>query len=385
MGRFNHFIYALPLLLNCCVEPYNIASIGSQELLVVEGHISTDLKKHEVVISRTSPISNQEFVPESNAQVYIKDGHGVITTLTESQSGHYLTPTFKGLIGTTYQLFITTQSGRQVTSDEVTLMDTPEIKNIYASYSPNLTVNGESGGFQIFLDTEDPTKKTNFYRWNYEGTWEIQTPFESNFVWLGENKVGFRDTPVSTCYASESSNSILLQSTQGLTTGKVTAQVIQTLSASSPSMRIAYSILVRQYAISQHAFLYWQNLKKINQSQGTLYDTQPGIVIGNIKSLNDKEAVLGYFDAGVVKEVRVFFRAREFRAAGYTPPGFLDYCLLLNQTKIPDTQIGEFLSQNKDFEIIGATGIGPSTLYLLPKQCCNCTSLGTNIKPAFWP
>jgi hypothetical protein len=385
MGKFAYFFYLLLLPLVCCVEPYTIESIGTQELLVVEGHISSDLRQHEIIISKTASISNQEFIPESRALVYIKDGHGVTTLFTEGQPGHYLTPTFKGLVGNTYTLFITTESGRQLTSDEVTLMDTPEITNIYATYSKNLRVNGESGGFQIFLDTEDPTRTTNYYRWEFDGTWEIQTPFESNFVWLGGNTVVIRDNPVSTCYASELSNNILLQSTQGLADGKVTAQVLQTLSQYSPQMRIMYSVLVRQYAISQRAYLYWQNLKKINQSQGTLYDTQPGTVVGNITSLNDDQPVLGYFDAGVVKERRVFFRARDFRNAGYISPGFLDYCLLLNQIKIPDNKIGEFLSQNKDMEIIGATGIGPSILYLLPKQCCNCTSLGSNVKPAFWP
>src|SRR5204863_9995554 len=100
-------------------------------------------------------------------------------SLTERAPGVYVTPLMQGIVGKTYQLFITTKGGRQLLSEEVTLRDNPEIKNLYASYSPQVANN--TGGFQIFLDTEDSTAQAHFYRWEYEETWELRTPFESNY------------------------------------------------------------------------------------------------------------------------------------------------------------------------------------------------------------
>ncbi len=372
------------LLLTCCVEPYPIKSTTYEGILVVEGFISTDIKQHQVVISRTSPIDKPEFIPETGAVVSITDNYGGSIPLAENAPGIYLTPPTKGNIGNTYTLHIATQSGQQLTSEGVTLKDTPDIQNIYAAYLPDLTVGGTKGGIQIYLDTQDPTGQAHYYRWDYEATWEIHTPFDSEFIWLGGNEVVFRDVPVSTCYATDTSANIIIQSTQGLSDSKVTGQVIQTIKGDSPSMAIKYSILIRQYAISENSFLYWKTLKEVNQSQGTLYDTQPGTVNGNITSLTDNQTVLGYFDAGVVKEMRVFFTPKDFKASGYIPPDYGNDCLFITAFQVPDSQIGDFLSKNPGLEIEGATGSGPSTLYLLPKHCCDCTSQGTNIMPPFW-
>lgn len=383
MGKLQRIIALTLLFLNCCVEPYSLKSTGYQEVLVVDGFISSDLKQHQVKISRTSPIDKPGFIPETGAQVSIKSENGSIP-LTETSPGVYLTPPLMGIIGNTYSLSVTTQRGQQLTSDEVTLNDTPDIKNIYATYSQNVSGSGKAG-VQIFLDTQDATKKTRFYRWEYIETWEIQTPFYSEFNWLGGNNVVFRDVPVSICYGSDSSKNALIQSTQGLSDDKISAQLIQTLTGDSPNLRIRYSILIRQFSISENSYLYWQTLQKVNESQGTLYDTQPGTVVGNITSSNGNVKVLGYFDAGVVKEKRAFFTPKDFSAAGYSPPDFESDCNFLSPTQVPSNQIGAYLTQNLGYEIWGATGAGPSVLFLLPKKCLDCTPLGTNIKPSFWP
>jgi hypothetical protein len=373
-------------LLTCCVQPYDIKSISYKQNLVVDGFISTELKQHRFTLSRTSAINNPKLIPEIGASVSIKAGNGTIL-LTESSPGIYLTPPLQGVINQTYQLLISTQDGKQYSSEVVTLKYTPEIKDIYATYSPQLTLLNGDEGFQFFLNTEDTTHQTHFYRWEFEETYEIQTPFESNFVWISGNNVVFRNIPVSTCYATDTSHNIIIASTQGFSSDKINGQLIQTLSGGEPYMRVMYSILVKQYSLSENAYLYWETLKNINQNQGTLYDIQPGNVKGNITSADGNESVLGYFDAAVISEKRVFFRPADFAAAGYEPPAYESYCSLMTQTLIPDDQIGAFYAQpgNSYFEIVGATGFGPSILHLLPKQCSDCTSLGTNIKPSYWP
>ena len=386
MGNFPRLIIFITMLLNGCVDPYHIKSVGYQGSLVVEGFISTDLVQHQVKLSRTAPINKPQFIAETGAQVNIKSGSGSIP-LTEASPGIYLTPPLQGVVGNVYTLYITTQNGQQFQSGAVTLKDTPDIKNIYALYSSSVAPLSNSPGIQIFLDTDDSTHQAQYYRWEFIETWEIQTPFESEFEWLGGNNVVLRSIPVSTCYATDTSSNILIQSTHGLTNDKITAQVIQTLSADAQAMRIRYSILVKQFTLTESSYQYWQTLKNINEGQGTLYDIQPGTVVGNITSSNSGETALGYFDAGAVKAKRAFFRPSNFIASGYTPPDFESYCNFFTPIKIPVSQIGTFYNDpaNLNFEITGATGFGDATLFLIPKVCCDCTSLGTNVKPSFWP
>ena len=152
-------------------------------------------------------------------------------------------------------------------------------------------------------------------------------------------------------------------------------------------MRIRYSILVRQYTLSEKGYFFWKTLRDINQTQGTLYDIQPGVVRGNIHSLTDKnEVVLGYFDAATVSEVRTFFTPMDFRDTGYRPPRYLNYCNDLDPVRVPFDGIGEYMEKFSSVQQLYETsGANPATILVLPIECVDCTAKGTNIKPPFWP
>jgi hypothetical protein len=218
-------------------------------------------------------------------------------------------------------------------------------------------------------------------------TWEVQTPFESNFEWVGGNQIRFRSPAVSTCYPSDTSATVIVQSTVGQSSAKVTRKLIHAITAENQALAIRYSILVRQYTLSEQGYQYWETMRKVNQTQGSLFDTQPGTIRGNIRSLtNDKEVVLGFFDACAISETRRFFRPQDFREAGFVPAEFYRYCAFITALQVSDSQIGNFLSSpaGRGLEIVGTVGFGPSTIFLMPKSCANCTDIGTNVKPSFW-
>jgi Domain of unknown function (DUF4249) len=388
MGKYIHQISIFLLIsLVCCVEPYNIQSVSYDNLMVIDGFISADVKQHKVAISRTSKINEKKFIAETGAQVSIKDGSGAIILLKEESPGIYLTAPLAGIIGNTYKLQVTTQNGKQYASEKVQLKNAPEIKNIYATYSSDLAIGEGTGGIQIFLDSEDPTNQTNYYRWEFKETYEIKTPYPSSYIWPGGNELIFRDVPVDRCWSNDSSKSILIKSTKGLAASKVTAQLIQTIPGYSPNMRIRYSILVKQFALSQNAYLYWKALKDVNESQGTLYDRQPGTVRGNVTSLSDKEVVVGYFDAGAVTEKRVFFTPDDFTDSGYKAPKFLTSCYFFTPIDVLLSELGAYLTEHSRENLIVSEvqGLGDVTVHLRPKYCCDCTNLGSNKKPSYWP
>ncbi|HCW06397.1 MAG TPA: hypothetical protein DGG95_03415 [Cytophagales bacterium] len=371
------------ILLNNCIEPYPIKSINYRNLLVVEGFISSELKQHEVVLSKSTAINQAVFSPESGAQVSIKTEDSTIT-LTESALGHYLTQSMRGVVGKTYQLFITTESGRKIQSEKVILKPNPPIKNLYAGYSTNVPELDFKGGFQIFLDTEDSTNQSHYYRWEYEENWEITKPWESFYEWTGGNNVVYRENEVNICYGIDSTNNVITESTQGLEEDKIQSKVIQVIESSSRKLQVIYSISVKQFTLSSDGYNYWQSLLKTNEGQGQLYNAQPGTVIGNLVSTTDQDIVLGYFDACQVWEKRIFVMPLKFRSAGFVPFEFDSECKFQEFTVVPLDQIGAFYSkpENSNMDIVASSGGG---LYLLPKDCCDCTSMGSNVKPSFWP
>lgn len=378
----------LLLLLVCCVERYDIKSFASDNRLVISGILSSDLKRHPVSISRTAKLNEIEFIPETNAQVSISDGNGTVFQLLESTPGNYETSMVAGIVGKEYFLSVTTQDGNRYFSDKVKLNDTPDIKDIHTTYSRDFNIGDGPGGFRIFLDTEDPTSQANYYRWEYEETYEVQMPFPSEYIWLGGNwNVTFRPVPIDICWPTKKSNNIMLKSTFGLSQNGVSDYLLREISGSSELMRIKYSILVRQYALSKAAYTYWNALRVLNESQGSLFDRQPGNIRGNIKSLSTSEEVLGYFDAGVVKEKRVFYTPLiDFFDAGYVKPPFLSACYEAKPIEVLLSTIGDYLDAHpRDSLLINdVMGMGDVTIFLRKKYCIDCTNLGPNIKPSFW-
>ena len=139
---------------------------------------------------------------------------------------------------------------------------------------------------------------------------------------------------------------------------------------------------MRQYALDQAAYLFWKMIHDVNETQGSLFDTQTGAVPGNI---HGDGQVLGYFEAGGVSEKRVFFSPSDFSASGYKPPKYLTVCEDYVPVEILSDKIGAYMEKNHEsMEISEASGAGVVTLILRPKFCCNCTDKGTNVRPSFW-
>src|SRR3954469_25261182 len=90
-----------------CVEPFAITSENYKEYLVIDGHVTTDLARHQVRISTTSYINQKKFIAEEGAVVTISDDKGKTFPLTETSPGTYRTVLFAGIPGNSYRLSVT--------------------------------------------------------------------------------------------------------------------------------------------------------------------------------------------------------------------------------------------------------------------------------------
>jgi hypothetical protein len=374
------------LMVAACIDPYDISNNGLGAQLVVEGVLSNQLKRHRISLSRSTPLTVREIVPEVDAVVTITDQNNNSISLSEETPGIYETPEFSASAGNSYTLHITTADGREYRSASVPFQDGPDMTDVYGKFIK--TGNRDTQGIQIYVDTEDPANKSQYYRWSYVETYEVHAPFPSNWIWLGNNEVTFRIDGIDTCYVTDTLKTVMIRNTKNLDKNQVIAQEIRFIPEVSYLMRYRYSILVQQFCMSEESFRYWENLKKMSEQQGSLADQQPGSLPGNIFSVDDPdENALGYFDVGRVSEKRIFLSAIQFYNEGFKMPENLrEYCYdiapyLIAQQEL-DIAMQRFGRTMLIWELFGQS---PAiTIELMPAVCCDCRDLGSTEKPAFF-
>jgi hypothetical protein len=73
-----------------------------------------------------------------------------------------------------------------------------------------------------------------------------------------------------------------------------------------------YSLLVRQHALDEASFRYWDELKKNSHTQSGLYDRLPSLTPSNFNNPDDPgEKILGFFGVSGVTEKRMFVKEVE--------------------------------------------------------------------------
>ncbi len=378
-------IVILGLVVLRCIEPFDPPKEDFQDLLVIEGLITDEAKPHQITISRTFPIDTLLKIPVNGASASIVDDLGNKYGLQPVGDGKYETswPEFQGQPGRTYQLLVTTSLGDMIQSDPVVMKKVPEIDSVSWEISTRLLDDGTvTDGVQIYVSTHDPDNETRNYRWQYIETWEFNTPYPTYYKWSG-NQIVVRDENISKCWTNNSSDEILIGSSGNLSDDIISLYPLVYISANASNrLRIKYSILVRQYALSDEAWFYWKQMKKMNQEMGNLFAPQPTAVQGNLHNVTRPQIpVIGYFDASGVKEKRIFISSHDLDGmkvySGY------DYCPV-DSLRLADISKYPFKnSRNPMYTYLNEMGFVAG--YLMSTiQCTDCTLRGENVKPDFW-
>jgi len=392
----------ISITLCTCIDPYSPKLMGYDSLLVVEGLITNEKAQYEVKLSKT--MQTQNLIPEkvSDAVVSISDDHGISTMLINLGNGLYKTDStvFVGVIGKIYTLHILTHEGKEYESEPTIMLPVPEIDSLYYSKNMEYTNNQSETheGISIYLDSKEGNGFSSYIRWEYEETWKFRLPTIKKFNYINEKLILPVTYVKEFCWKQKKSTEILFQSFSQQELGNIKNVPITFIGSDlSDRLTIQYSILVKQFSLSEKAFQFWNNLKKINESGGDIFGSQPFSVISNISNVKDKnERVLGYFQVSSVSQKRkdiTFLELLKLNLPLFhydctrfeTAPE--DYCskgskgcptwdelyqmwtgaqfIFIEPDYIPDTRNLRHL--------IFATGL-----------CSNCELTGTLVKPPFW-
>ena len=311
-------IFLVLLAIDSCIEPYDVRYDLSADILTVDGLI-TDQPGATVAIKRSVSDGSIYTVPVEGCTVEIALGNGSKLNLKETSAGVYAVPAdFKGVAEQTYQLQFKTPEGKNYQSSVERMQAVPDIKKVYQTFNHRglLDRTGTrvlASTFDIFVDLDDPADQKNAYLWK----WQL---FENqNICATCEQGIGILNRNNFQCFSIPNSPTYDYVCATNCwqiyynTDINVLSDVFsngRTIAGRRVAQVPYYSdngslIEVQQYAISNEAYQYYLLLRDQSQTTGTLADTPPAPLIGNIKNTaNNSEIVVGYFGAAGVKKVR---------------------------------------------------------------------------------
>jgi hypothetical protein len=376
-------LFVLVMMLWQCTQKYVSPYIAPPTgYLVVEGYISGN-GPTQFNLSRTIPLPGDTAIPmETGATVQVEGNDQSVYLLTEQSPGIYIADTLPLHPAVTYRLRITTASGIAYLSDFVPFKPTPPIDSI--SWISNST------GVEIYANTHDPANATRYYQWEYDETWEYHSAEASLYEYDGDT------TPVMvisrppanmiyTCWHNDSSTNIILGSSAKLAADVIYLQPLNLIPRGSQQLSVLYSILVRQYALTDSGYSYLSLMQQNTESLGNIFDPTPSPLTGNIHCLtNASTPVIGYISAGTVQQQRIFISDQQVPEWGYrfacTRP---DEIVPLDTTYLIDyfyyggfIPVDQYIDPMGDFA--GWLANSPS--------CIDCrVQGGITQEPSFWP
>jgi len=308
----------MSLLFLGCIDPYEIKTETFEDFLVVEALLTDNVKFQEIKLSRTYPLEEVAPIAETNANVSIIDDMGLEYKFNEEESGKYISEVeFGALQDREYTLSITTSLGRKYSSRQEKLVQGDVVD--FNLYSQSKVDDDGGEGVSIYYENiESGNEDSRYFRFEYIETYKIVPPYWSN-EYLRVNPdgtltlLGKENEDGKVCYGSTESNEIILRNSSEFALNEIEPFEIKFNRRVNAKIQSRYSLLVKQYLISREAYTFYETLKDFSESGSVFSENQPGIILGNIFSVdNPDETVIGFFEVAKTLERRIFFSYTDY-------------------------------------------------------------------------
>lgn len=390
----NYSLYKIIILLvtaiaiNGCTEAYPLVTNRFEDVLIVEANFTNELKKQEVKLTKSARFEDDDYLPESGAEVFISDDAGNKYNFSEDSDRYVSDIEFQAVPNVKYQLHINTKDGRSFASSSEMLTTITPMQSVVAAIEQKDDINGVG----IRVNSFDPKATSTYYRFEYEETYKVVAPkwLPIKLVWNGGPTFESNSADTKTCYGSNKSVGFMLLNTNKLKEDRVDYR-IRFISDQDYIITHRYSILVRQYVESLAAYSYYNTLNKTAVSGGTITSPlQPGLLLGNLKSTNGNAKISGYFDVCSVSTERIYFNWEDLFPGKFPPPYAVDctqFCYAEEPNNpVPCTHCCSYMEDLPLGKITYFSGDGNSNLktFWVDAPCGDCTKIASNIKPPFW-
>lgn len=388
MKKYYVCIFILLLAFACREKYVPKIDLPANSFLVVEGYINSGTGPTTITVSRTTKLSDTSMIVYETRAVVRVEGKTNTTPvpLTETGRGVYTVPQLTLNPNDQYRIYIRTANGKEYVSEYSSVRSTPPIDSISWVRGPN--------GVQIYANTHDPSGNTRYYQFLYDETWEFHMPYKSRLrVYTNGNThhIGYRDsvtfepdTTIFKCWQSNILKSIQVVSTDQLTQDIVYLKPLTFIENGSWKLSQRYTMFVRQRALSKEAYNFLEQMRKNTEQLGSIFDAQPSDNNGNIRCItNADEPVIGFIEVTQEREQRLWISLAQV-------PGWRWSRYCEQEIIIPNVseELWPVVSRLYLLTNVNSTSLTTGRItsaYAATADCVDCTVLGTNVKPPFWP
>lgn len=269
--KISFFILLSIIAFTSCQEVIDLDVPDGDVQLVVDGWLTDEVGEKQVLLSTTANYFDNTGTPRvQNALVVLYNEQGPVDTLVEKEPGVYITE-HVGVVGATYHIYIKVAEGEEYESNPETLRSVPVITDIYYEFKEETIFEDE--GYYVSIDTNEPLGVGDHYRWKQY----------VNGEYLNE--------PFDLLYASDEF---------------VDGNPILGFEVNLDPLELGDHYRVQQLSISEEAFEFFSQLQLQTAFVGSLFDSPPAALNGNIVNLNSNgKKGLGYFGVSSLSEEEI--------------------------------------------------------------------------------
>ncbi len=305
------YLLVLVLLLANCVREIDFQQDSAdQSDLVVSGTFTDGHGPHILRLSRPGNYNKQAFAVVSGASVRLKDDAGnvyVYQEVTPAGEASFYQLEAQGETGRSYTLEIEVdgehyQSHPQIMPEPFTL-DTVEAHGewLYSNTS-NGTVVREPFAV-VYARTKAPAvTKGHYLHWDSEAIYVFNEILPKPYKPL--NPYGSSRQ----CFINNRINDQIVgiaDMSKYAPGGTVYEPVGKRKIDNAFLTKIAFAVYQR--SVNREAYEYWEKINKLLTATGTIFDSPPAVVAGNMENTtHPNRPALGFFEVGAADTVRIF-------------------------------------------------------------------------------
>ncbi len=362
------FTLLLVLCFVSCSEVIELKNNSEGGQVVIYGRISNSTQANEVIISRSRGATTAP-LPIEGAIVKIIDNAGAEELLVEEAPGRYVLigDRISGEFGQSYRLEVTVNN-KLYTTEFQELM--PVIAQDEMRYEIGVERDITSTGTEvsedvvsIFFDSNLPTELPDefFIRWEVEEAYSVLTAFLPAFWFPG----GSSQRSCIIINKLGADNIFLLDGREIRTSELRNRKLISRRIDRTFSNKHYFNLI--QSSVSQENHEYWQDLRTLTITNGSIFDPVVGPLKGNIQSSNPEEDVFGFFEVIGIDTTRLLMTNNDI------PVFFEDPCKFIGDKVIPLLTVPfgcvECLIQRK----------------LIDPGCLSCSAIPNNaVRPSYF-
>lgn len=379
-------LYFMLSILASCIEEFKVPNTFSDKYkseLVIQGRILSG-EESTFYLSMTSAFgSNESKGPIEDATITIIGQNGYETEKAEYNKtyNHYTIQTIELPQNTQYAVKVI-YNGETYQSDFQELQTSPAIDEI--------TYKEQTDGISIHVSTHDTEDGRRAYMWSYEEDWEFHA--DNNLFGMGpilyneEIYPGMvSNNPYYYCWGHNDSYNIYIYSTENLKENRVQEHKLFDIPIDDIRISYIYSILVKQWSLSDEAYDYFRTQKLYTEESGGLFTPMPSETNGNVKCISNPDIkVRGYVLASAITTKRIFIYEKDFnRHSEY------ENCHISIPNNYDKNWIKWWTERIKAGKSIATVPNGTldNNSILYDKECfdCRATDGATKKRPDFWP